>query len=291
MKKHLIAATLMLSLTGLASAHTLVTVNGTKIDSKEVDSQVALLIKESNNQIQDSQQLRDDITNRLVMRTLLIQEAKKQKLDKNPQYLDLLKQAENKAKQLGDDKKPHFKTQWAIFKDDLLTQAYLVNVAQSIPVQPEEVKSAYNDLVQNYAGVKEVQLGEIILQDKNSAQKAIADLNAKKNFSSVAKQYTIDEAGRQKGGISNSYINLKDLQDSAGPVYNAIKNLKKGQYTATPVQIQPNQNIYVIFYVNDIRAVKIPSEAEIAPALTRRLQNTKVNAFLQQLVDQANIQK
>ncbi|MCX8744131.1 peptidyl-prolyl cis-trans isomerase [Snodgrassella sp. B3882] len=291
MKKHLIAATLMLSLTGLASAHTLVTVNGTKIDSKEVDSQVALLIKESNNQIQDSQQLRDDITNRLVMRTLLIQEAKKQKLDKNPQYLDLLKQAENKAKQLGDDKKPNFKTQWAIFKDDLLTQAYLVNVAQSIPVQPEEVKSAYNDLVQNYAGVKEVQLGEIILQDKNSAQKAIADLNAKKNFSSVAKQYTIDEAGRQKGGISNSYINLKDLQDSAGPVYNAIKNLKKGQYTATPVQIQPNQNIYVIFYVNDIRAVKIPSEAEIAPALTRRLQNTKVNAFLQQLVDQANIQK
>lgn len=291
MKKHLIAATLMLSLTGLASAHTLVTVNGTKIDSKEVDSQVALLIKESNNQIQDSQQLRDNITNRLVMRTLLIQEAKKQKLDKNPQYLDLLKQAENKAKQLGDDKKPNFKTQWAIFKDDLLTQAYLVNVAQSIPVQPEEVKSAYNDLVQNYAGVKEVQLGEIILQDKNSAQKAIADLNAKKNFSSVAKQYTIDEAGRQKGGISNSYINLKDLQDSAGPVYNAIKNLKKGQYTATPVQIQPNQNIYVIFYVNDIRAVKIPSEAEIAPALTRRLQNTKVNAFLQQLVDQANIQK
>lgn len=291
MKKHLIAATLMLSLTGLASAHTLVTVNGTKIDSKEVDSQVALLIKESNNQIQDSQQLRDDITNRLVMRTLLIQEAKKQKLDKNPQYLDLLKQAENKAKQLGDDKKPNFKTQWAIFKDDLLTQAYLVNVAQNIPVQPEEVKSAYNDLVQNYAGVKEVQLGEIILQDKNSAQKAIADLNAKKNFSSVAKQYTIDEAGRQKGGISNSYINLKDLQDSAGPVYNAIKNLKKGQYTATPVQIQPNQNIYVIFYVNDIRAVKIPSEAEIAPALTRRLQNTKVNAFLQQLVDQANIQK
>lgn len=291
MKKHLIAATLMLSLTGLASAHTLVTVNGTKIDSKEVDNQVALLIKESNNQIQDSQQLRDDITNRLVMRTLLIQEAKKQKLDKNPQYLDLLKQAENKAKQLGDDKKPNFKTQWAIFKDDLLTQAYLASVAQSIPVQPEEVKSAYNDLVQNYAGVKEVQLGEIITQDKNSAQKAIADLNAKKNFSSVAKQYTIDEAGRQKGGISNSYINLKDLQDSAGPVYNAIKNLKKGQHTATPVQIQPNQDIYVIFYVNDIRAVKIPSEAEIAPALTRRLQNTKVNAFLQQLVDQANIQK
>ena len=291
MKKHIIAATLMLSLTGLASAHTLVTVNGTKIDSKEVDNQVALLVKESNNQIQDSQQLRDDITNRLVMRTLLIQEAKKQKLDKDPQYLDLLKQAENKAKQLGDDKKPDFKTQWAIFKDDLLTQAYLVNVAQSIPVQPEEVKSAYNDLVQNYAGVKEVQLGEIILQDKNSAQKAIADLNAKKNFSSVAKQYTIDEAGRQRGGISNGYVNLKDLQNSAEPVYKAIKNLKKGQHTATPVQIQPNQNIYVIFYVNDIRAIKIPSEAEIAPALGRRLQNAKVNAFLQQLVDQANIQK
>ncbi|MCO6505114.1 MAG: peptidyl-prolyl cis-trans isomerase [Snodgrassella sp.] len=291
MKKHLIAATLILSLSGLASAQTLVTVNGTKIDSKEVDNQVSLLIKESNSQFQDSPQLRQDITNRLIMRTLLIQAAKKQQIDKDPQYLDLLKQAENKAKQLGDDKKPNFKTQWAIFKDDLLTQAYLTQVAQNNPVKPEEVQAAYNDLVKNYSGVKEVQLGEIITQDPDSAQKAIAALNAKKNFSTVAKQYSIDKSGRQKGGISEGYINLKDLQANADPVYNAIKNLKKGQHTTTPVQVRPDSNIYIIFYVNDIRALKIPSQEELSPALTRRIQNSKVNQVIEQLFNNANIKK
>ena len=72
MKKHFIAAALLLSLSGFAFAQTVVTVNGTKIDSKEIDNQVSMLVKESNNQIQDSPQLRKEITNRLVIKILHI---------------------------------------------------------------------------------------------------------------------------------------------------------------------------------------------------------------------------
>ncbi|KES10775.1 hypothetical protein SASC598O02_007800 [Snodgrassella alvi SCGC AB-598-O02] len=289
MKKHLIAAALLLSLAGLTSAQTVVTVNGTKIDSKEIDNQVSALVKESNNQIQNSPQLRQEITSRLVTRTLLIQAAKKQQLDKDPTYLDVIKQAEAKAKELGDDKKPGFSAQWAIFKDDLLTQAYLSNVIKNNPVKPEEIQKAYKELVQKYSGVKEVQLGEIITKDAASANQAIAALNAKKDFRAVAKQYTVDEAGRQNGGIAKNYINLKDLQENAQPVFDAIKNLKKGQFTATPVQIQPNNSINVIFYVNDIRPMKIRSQKEAEPALARGLQNAIVNSAIEQLYKNANI--
>jgi len=289
MKKHLIAAALLLSLAGLTSAQTVVTVNGTKIDSKEIDNQVSALVKESNNQIQNSPQLRQEITSRLVTRTLLIQAAKKQQLDKDPTYLDVIKQAEAKAKELGDDKKPGFSAQWAIFKDDLLTQAYLSNVIKNNPVKPEEIQKAYKELVQKYSGVKEVQLGEIITKDAASANQAIAALNAKKDFRTVAKQYTMDEAGRQNGGIAKNYINLKDLQENAQPVFDAIKNLKKGQFTATPVQIQPNNSINVIFYVNDIRPMKIRSQKEAEPALARGLQNAIVNSAIEQLYKNANI--
>lgn len=289
MKKHLIAAALLLSLAGLTSAQTVVTVNGTKIDSKEIDNQVSTLVKESNNQIQNSPQLRQEITSRLVTRTLLIQAAKKQQLDKDPTYLDVIKQAEAKAKELGDDKKPGFSAQWAIFKDDLLTQAYLSNVIKNNPVKPEEIQKAYKELVQKYSGVKEVQLGEIITKDAASANQAIAALNAKKDFRAVAKQYTVDEAGRQNGGIAKNYINLKDLQENAQPVFDAIKNLKKGQFTATPVQIQPNNSINVIFYVNDIRPMKIRSQKEAEPALARGLQNAIVNSAIEQLYKNANI--
>lgn len=289
MKKHLIAAALLLSLADLTSAQTVVTVNGTKIDSKEIDNQVSALVKESNNQIQNSPQLRQEITSRLVTRTLLIQAAKKQQLDKDPTYLDVIKQAEAKAKELGDDKKPGFSAQWAIFKDDLLTQAYLSNVIKNNPVKPEEIQKAYKELVQKYSGVKEVQLGEIITKDAASANQAIAALNAKKDFRAVAKQYTVDEAGRQNGGIAKNYINLKDLQENAQPVFDAIKNLKKGQFTATPVQIQPNNSINVIFYVNDIRPMKIRSQKEAEPALARGLQNAIVNSAIEQLYKNANI--
>lgn len=289
MKKHLITAALLLSLAGLTSAQTVVTVNGTKIDSKEIDNQISALVKESNNQIQNSPQLRQEITSRLVTRTLLIQAAKKQQLDKDPTYLDVIKQAEAKAKELGDDKKPGFSAQWAIFKDDLLTQAYLSNVIKNNPVKPEEIQKAYKELVQKYSGVKEVQLGEIITKDAASANQAIAALNAKKDFRTVAKQYTMDEAGRQNGGIAKNYINLKDLQENAQPVFDAIQNLKKGQFTATPVQIQPNNSINVIFYVNDIRPMKIRSQKEAEPALTRGLQNAIVNSAIEQLYKNANI--
>lgn len=289
MKKHLIAAALLLSLSGFASAQTVVTVNGTKIDSKEIDNEVSMLVKESNNQIQDSPQLRNEITNRLVTRTLLIQAAKKQQLDKDPTYLNLIKQAEAKAKELGDDKKPGFSTQWAIFKDDLLTQAYLANVIKNNPIKPEEIQTAYKELVQKYSGVNEVQLGEIITQDAASANKAIAALNAKKDFRTVAKQYTTDENGRKKGGIPDGYVNLKDLQENAPTIFEAITNLKKGQFTPSPVQIQPNSSIHVIFYVNDIRPMEIRSQKDAEPILARKLQNAVLDKAIEQLYKNANI--
>ena len=287
MKKQLIAAAIMFGLTGIAAAQTVVTVNGTKIDSKEVDSQVALLIQESQNQIQDSAELRKNITDRLIIRTLLIQAARKQNLDKDPEYLKALSQTEAEIKRLGDDKKPGFKEEWALFKDDLLTQAYLVSVAKNNPVKPQDVSNAYKDMVKYYSGTQEVQLGEILTQDTDTANQAINELTAKKSFSAVAKKYTIDPAGRDNGGIAKGFVSLKDLQESSAPVYNAIKDLNKGQYTATPVQ--GNGNIYAVFYVNDKRNVKLPSQKEMEPILSRRLQSALIAQHIEQLYKSASI--
>ncbi|KES11439.1 Pseudouridylate synthase, partial [Snodgrassella alvi SCGC AB-598-O11] len=180
----------------------------------------------------------------------------------------------------------HFDT-CALFKDDLLTQAYLVSVAKNNPVKSQDVSNAYNDLVKYYSGTQEVQLGEILTRDTNTANQAIAQLKAKKSFSTVAKEYTIDPAGRDNGGIAKGFVSLKDLQESATPVYNAIKDLKKGQYTATPVQ--GNGNIYAVFYVNDKRNVKLPSQKEMEPILSRRLQSALIAQHIEQLYKSASI--
>ena len=133
MKKQLLAALLITAFSGAALAQTVATVNGTKIDSTEVDAQVQMLSRESQGQVQDSPELRQSITKRLITRTLMIQEAKRLKIDQSPQYKAALDEAMAEAKKLGDDKKPGFKQDWATFQDNLLTRAFLAAVVGSHP--------------------------------------------------------------------------------------------------------------------------------------------------------------
>ena len=60
-KTHFTAALVMAALSGSLFAQTLVTVNGQAIDSSVIDGQVAALRAE-NKQIQDSPQLRQELT-------------------------------------------------------------------------------------------------------------------------------------------------------------------------------------------------------------------------------------
>ena len=109
---------------------------------------------------------------------------------------------------------------------------------------------------------------------------------AKKSFKSVASQYTIDPAGKAAGGIPKSYVALKDLEQSAPPLYAAVKDLKKGQYTTTPLQ---GNGIFAVFYINDKRAVKVPSFKELEPELVQRLQEDRVEAAIGSLYQKATI--
>ena len=80
MKKTLTAAILMAAFVTSASAQTLVTVNGEKIDSSAIDTQVQLIAQQSQGKVTDSQQLRAGLLNRMVTQTLVNQEAKKLKV-------------------------------------------------------------------------------------------------------------------------------------------------------------------------------------------------------------------
>lgn len=289
MKKQIITAAILAGLSSLSMAETVASINGTKIDSKEIDAQVARVKKDSNGQIQDSQQLRMAILDRMVTRILLVQAAQKDNLDKSPEYQSALDKAMTEIKSHGDDKKAGFKTEWNTYKDIVLGKLYLSKALQANPVQESEIKQSYDAMTQYYKGTQEVQLGEIVTNDLASANNAIKDLNNKQDFGSVVAKYTIDQAGREIGGIPKDYVALKDLQNSgAEPVYNAIKDLKKGQYTTTPVQ---GNNFYAVFYINDKRNVKIPSYQEEQPRLAEYLKEARIQQIIHQLYEQAKKNK
>lgn len=286
MKKTYFASALMLALTsGTLFAQTLVTVNGQAIDSSVIDDQVAS-VRTSNPNIQDTPELRQMLTERQVISTVVTQEAKKLKLDQSAEFKAALEQARADAAKQGADKKPTFKTEWAAFENDLLGQAFAAHIIRQFPVQEKDVKAAYNDFSNFYKGTQEVQLGEIATDSNSNAQKAIADLDAKKSFASVLNQYSIDEAAKKAGGIPKAYVPLKDLQESAPPLYAAVKDLKKGAHTKTPLQ---NGNLYAVFYVNDRRNVTVPSYEASKNEIGSDLQGARVNAAIQSLLKKASI--
>ncbi|UTG68455.1 hypothetical protein KCG52_03890 [Neisseria subflava] len=286
MKKTYFASALMLALTsGTLFAQTLVTVNGQVIDSSVIDDQVAS-VRAGNPNIQDTPELRQMLTERQVISTVVTQEAKKLKLDQSAEFKAALEQARADAAKQGADKKPTFKTEWAAFENDLLGQAFAAHIIRQFPVQEKDVKAAYNDFSNFYKGTQEVQLGEIVTDSNSNAQKAIADLDAKKSFASVLNQYSIDEAAKKAGGIPKAYVPLKDLQESAPPLYAAVKDLKKGAHTKTPLQ---NGNLYAVFYVNDRRNVTVPSYEASKNEIGSDLQGARVNAAIQSLLKKASI--
>lgn len=286
MKKTYFASALFTALiSGGLFAQTLVTVNGQDIDSSVIDNQVKAL-QAGNNQIQDTPALRQNLTERQVVVTVVGQEAKRLKLDQSDEYKQALKQARASAKESGADKKATFKTEWAAFEGDLLGQAYAAHVAKQNPVQESDIQTAYRDFSNFYKGSQEVQLGEVLTRSESDAKKAISALKSKKSFANVVKQYSIDEQAKQTGGAPQSYIPLKDLQQAMPTLYNAVKDLKKGGYTTEPLR---NGNIYGVFYVHDRRNVQLPTYEEAKNDIGRNLQAARIDASIQSLLQKANI--
>lgn len=282
-KKYLLSAA-VLACSGSLFAQTLVTVNGQKIDSSTIDAQVAAFRAE-NKQAQDTPALRGSLLENEVVNTVVAQEVKRLKLDQTAEFKDVLSKLRAEAKKTGEDKKPFFKTIWSALEYELNGRAFAAHTAQTNPVREQDVKAAYDEINRFYQGTQEVQLGEILTDKEADAKKAVADLNAKKSFASVLQKYSLNERTKQSGA-PGEYVALKDLEQSVPPLYQAVKDLKKGAHTATPLK---NGNFYGVYYVNDRRDVKVPSFDEMKNQLAGDLQAEQIDRAVGALLNKADI--
>ncbi len=287
MKKTLTAAILMAAFVTSASAQTLVTVNGEKIDSSAIDTQVQLIAQQSQGKVTDSQQLRAGLLNRMVTQTLVNQEAKKLKLEQSAAYKDALEKSRASAKQQGADKQANFKQQFAAYERDLLSDTYMYHVVSQNPVGEADVQKFYDEYKARYKGTDEVKLSEIFVSSEADAKAVVADLKKGQNFADVAKAKSVDASAKQSGGVNPRYMPLKDLQESAPLVYGAVSKLKKGQYS----QAVNAQNVWAVFKVDDKRAVDVPEFAKMKPAILNQLSNERINNAIGQLYQNADIKQ
>lgn len=246
---------------GVAHAESIATVNGHAIDKQELDDAVKTTIQLSKGSLTDSPQLRDSLKNTLINRALIVQEAERTGLDKQPDFVRHLKET----------------------RDTMLEATMLGETAKNAKISDSDIKARYDQLAARYAGSKEVHLRQIVTASQADAQQAIAQLKKGGKFESVARARSIDPAAKSTGG-DMGWVSLVDLDPQLAGL---IKPLAKGQNSAAPVQIG---NTWRVFRVEDARSAKVLPLSEVKPQLERQMREEAAAKMLTDLRAKAKIQ-
>ncbi len=126
-----------------------------------------------------------------------------------------------------------------ILRNKLINHA----VKSKVVVLESDIKLYYNNHKEDYAGQKKYYLRNILINKEDKIQEISSQLNAKKNFKELAKQYSIAPNAKDGGDLG-----LFDIQNFPDNIKTEIAKLKKGQFTdiiTTPQGFQ-------IFYIEDI---------------------------------------
>jgi peptidyl-prolyl cis-trans isomerase C len=201
----------------------------------------------------DTPELRNAIREELNTRELLVREAKKANLDKNPDI----------------------KQQMDLAGQTVLVRAYVSDWVKKNPIPDAELRKEY-DAIKSQMGDKEYKVKHILVEKEDEAKDIIAQLQKGAKFDELAKARSKDPGSKDRGG---------DLDWNAPggfvkPFSDAMVATPKGKFTATPVQTQFG---YHVILVEDVRDAKVPSFDEVKPQLQQRVQAAYLDKYFKEL--------
>lgn len=230
-------------------------VNGVAIPQERVE----INVKGAQAQGQaDTPELRKAIRDDLISREVMAQSATKSGLDKSS---DVVQQIE-------------------LARQNVLVNAYVQDYLKKNPVSEAQLQQAYETLKAKL-GDKEYSARHILVKTEAEANAIIAQLGKKAKFEQLAVK-SLDTGSAEHGG-SLGWTVPKNFVE---PFANALLNLKKGEYTKTPVQTQFGWHV---IRLDDIRALKVPAYDEIKPQLQQRLQQQELQKAIGELRASAKI--
>ncbi|MDX8384932.1 MAG: peptidylprolyl isomerase [Gallionella sp.] len=240
-----------------ADENTVATVNGVAIPQARAD----LMVKMATAQGQaDSPQLREAVRDELINIELLVQEARKSKLDKNP---DIIQQVEHA--QLS-----------------VLGGAYLKKYAKENQVTEERLSKEY-DQIKASPAPSEYEVSHILVADEDTAKSIISELDKKGKFEEIAKEKSQDAGSAARSG-SLGWTSPQNLVPSFA---SAMVNLKKGQISKEPVQSKFGWHV---IRLDNVRDVTIPGFAELKPKILQRIQQMMLQELFAELRSKAKIE-
>ncbi|HSI21757.1 MAG TPA: peptidylprolyl isomerase [Methylophilaceae bacterium] len=256
-QKTLLAVAFGLMLPSAQAADTNVaTVNGKPIKQSLVD----YIAKDATARGQNvDANVRSIIVNKLISSELVVQEAQKQGLDKQPDYV---------AKE-------------ELLRRELLVNTYIENFLKKTTVSEADLKAEYEKFKQQ-VGDKEYSARHILVSTEAEAKDIIAQLGKGGDFAKLAKEKSKDPGSKDKGGELGWFPPAAMVK----PFSDALGTLKKGQVTQAPVQTQFGWHVIKL---EDTRVAQPPAYDKVKENLKKQVQQRNLEKMLSDLRAKAKV--
>ena len=144
----------------------------------------------------------------------------------------------------------------------------------------ELVKSAYQNLTNDFKGSLEYNASHILVKEEGQATTIRKDISNGKNFEALAKEYSIGPSGKNGGNL-----NWFDLGSMVPEFSTALMVLSEGDISQ-PVQTKFGWHLIKL---NKTREKKIPEFQEMKAQLVQNLRQKKINDYLNSLNENSEI--
>ena len=144
----------------------------------------------------------------------------------------------------------------------------------------ELVKSAYQNLTNEFKGSLEYNASHILVKEEGQAKTIRKDISNGKNFEALAKEHSIGPTGKNGGNLD-----WFDLGSMVPEFSTALMVLSEGDISQ-PVQTKFGWHLIKL---NKTREKKIPEFKEIKAQLVQNLRQKKINDYLKSLTENSEI--
>ena len=201
------------------------------------------------------------LVDQIISSRLIIQQAMADKLNETPLVQNSIKMA----------------------TEQILQEAYVENVVRGLDTDAV-LKPRYDALTAELKDQVEVKASHILVEDEAKARELIALINKGGDFAKLAKDNSIDDGSKERGGDLGFFAQEQMVPEFATAAF----ALAKGGVTAEPVKTQFGWHI---IKAEDRRPRQAPPYEQVKEQLLAQVQQERVREAIEGLRAKANIER
>ena len=210
--------------------------------------------------LKDTPELRDALKNELVVREVLAQEARKQKLDQDAPM----------------------KAQMLLQQNALLAEVLLVKQAEKSNISDEKLQQEYKRQVELLKDAEEYQISHVVTATEAEAKAVIKAAKEGQSFDKLAREKSMSPS-RQNGGALGWVL----FNQISPTIANVVVNMTVGSVTSMPIGTPEG---WQVIRLDGKRPYKVPSFEDSKQQVINAVVAKERAEFVQQLVKSAQIQ-